>query len=77
MLSLCWFMHICLYIIPVLFKHMQVSNFLNELFIALSVVPLLGPLSYGLFAFWLLACVVKGTIKLGMRFVFFTLHPMK
>jgi LMBR1 domain-containing protein 1 len=54
------------------------SQFLNDLFIALdSVFPLFGTLSYGIFAFYLLFCVLKGCLKFGLRCFCMSIHPMR
>jgi LMBR1 domain-containing protein 1 len=51
---------------------------LNTLFIALDdAFALLGVIAYSIFAFYLLWASVKGCVKIGMRIVFFTIHPMK
>jgi LMBR1 domain-containing protein 1 len=38
---------------------------------------LLGVLAYGIFAFYLLWCVVKGCTKVGINLLFFKVYPMK
>ncbi|KAJ3055598.1 hypothetical protein HK097_010022 [Rhizophlyctis rosea] len=76
-LSLFWIIHIAIYLIPSALHVSPLSPFLNDFFIAVNKVPFLGTAFYALFAFYLLACVVKGTAKLGMRLVFVTLHPMR
>lgn len=75
-LSLLWFVHLLIYVIPIAVNVQPVTPFLNNLFIALSQAPLFGPLTYGLFAFYLLLCVIKGCIKLGMRILFIKIHPI-
>lgn len=55
----------------------ELEPFLNGFFESVSEIPLVGVAFYALFSFYLLACVIKGTIKLGMRIFFFTLHPMR
>jgi LMBR1 domain-containing protein 1 len=38
----------------------------------------LAALLYAIFAFYLLACILKGNFKFGLRiFIFFPIHPMK
>eukprot|EP00732_Lithocolla_globosa_P003537 Lithocolla_globosa_v1_NODE_2878_length_1838_cov_4.805384.p1 type:complete len:511 gc:universal NODE_2878_length_1838_cov_4.805384:279-1811(+) len=77
-LTTLWLFHILLYNLPLaLGADKPVTPFLNSVFIACSKAPLFGPLLYGLFAFYILICVIKGNVKLGFRFVFFTLYPME
>jgi len=72
--SLTWVLQVILYV----FIFPPVTPFLNNLFIALdSVFPLLGTLCYGIASFYLLWCVIKGNMRFGLRFLFFTIHPMK
>ena len=72
--SLAWYLHIVLY----LFISPPPTIFLNALFIELdNVFPLFGTLFYGLFSFYLLACVLKGCMKVGLRFFWIPIHPMK
>lgn len=71
-LSLAWYLHI------ILNNAAQVTPFLNSFFIALDgAFGLLGVMAYGIFAFYLLWCVVKGCTKFGLNFIVFTVHPMK
>jgi LMBR1 domain-containing protein 1 len=53
--------------------------FLNSMLIAMDqVFALFGVIFYGLFAFYLLLCVIKGNFKFGMRvFILFPIHPMR
>ena len=39
--------------------------------------PLIGVLSVAILSLYLLLCALKGCFRFGMRFVFFTLHPME
>lgn len=72
LLSLAWYLHI------ILNNAAKVTPFLNTFFIALdNAFSLLGVLAYGIFAFYLLWCVVKGCTKFGLNFIVFTVHPMK
>merc|ERR1712216_336188 len=81
-LTLCWILHICLYMLarspyP---NGTPTSFFLNRYLewgskeIAFS---LFGTLSVLMFSMYLLFCVMKGNFKFGMRFFIFELHPMK
>lgn len=72
LLSTGWVLHI---ILCNLFK---LTPFLNSFFIALDdSFSLLGILAYGVFAFFLLWCVVKGCTKIGCNLLLITLYPMK
>jgi LMBR1 domain-containing protein 1 len=50
--------------------------FLNNMLKLTTDIPIVGIALYALFAFYLLACVVKGNYKVGMKVVFFTIHPL-
>eukprot|EP00753_Platysulcus_tardus_P002568 PLAT11677.1.p1 GENE.PLAT11677.1~~PLAT11677.1.p1 ORF type:complete len:560 (+),score=308.21 PLAT11677.1:87-1682(+) len=72
-LSILWVLQICLYMVP----PVPLTGFLNDYFIALdSFFPLFGTLSVGLFTLYLLAIVIKGNFKFGLRFFCFEVHPM-
>ncbi|EFA76425.1 LMBR1-like conserved region-containing protein [Heterostelium album PN500] len=53
--------------------------FLNNMMISLdNAWGFLGTITYGVYAFYLLFCVVKGNFKFGLRLFFlFPIHPMK
>ena len=73
-LSVTWGLHIVLYV----FLSPPPTIFLNALFIELDkVFSLFGTVLYGLFSFYLLACVLKGCMKVGLRFFFIPIHPMR
>jgi len=71
--SVCWIVHILLYlIIP---SHIL---FLNGLFITMNEAwTFLGTICYGLFAFYLLLCVILGLFKFGLRFFCIHFYPME
>lgn len=72
LLSVAWFFHI------ILFNIADATPFLNSVFVGLDkAFSLLGVLAYGLFAFYLLWCVVKGCTKVGVNLLLFTVYPMK
>jgi LMBR1 domain-containing protein 1 len=55
-----------------------VAPVLSAVFKALSdAFALLGLVAYGLFAFYLLLCVVKGCVRVGTRFLLFSVHPLE
>jgi LMBR1 domain-containing protein 1 len=56
---------------------LPVHPFLNEFFKAVFTVPFFGIAFYGLFSFWLLLCTMKGVTKMGVRFLFIEIHPVK
>jgi LMBR1 domain-containing protein 1 len=69
--------HLLIYLIPLAVGAKPAHPFLNSLLIAFSNAPLFGPLFYGIFAFYLLMCVIKGCIKFGLRVLFIPIHPIK
>jgi LMBR1 domain-containing protein 1 len=71
-LSIFWMLHIIIY------NMAGVDPFLNTFFIALDqTFSLFGTVAYGIFSFYLLWAVMKGLFRLGVRLLFFTVHPMK
>lgn len=76
-LSLCWFIHIGIFVLP----RKPVYSFLNGFFIILEDnvpgFPLFGVLAFAIFAFYLLWCTIKGNFRLGLRFLFFKIYPME
>jgi len=77
-ISLTWFLHIMIFVLPA----RPPSTFLNAMFIELESFipgfPILGVLAFGLYSFYLLWCVVKGLFRIGLRFPFlFKLYPME
>jgi len=71
--SLLWFIQICIW------TNTSFYPFINYMFIAMDGVwQFFGVLFFGIFAYWLLWCVITGNYKWGMRVpLFFTIHPMK
>lgn len=53
-----------------------VDGFLNNMLLLTQDLPIIGIVLYALFTFYLLLCCVKGNAKMGMRLVFFTVHPL-
>jgi LMBR1 domain-containing protein 1 len=75
-LTILWVLQIFLY----MFTYPEpFYPFLNYMLIAMdNAFPLFGTVFYGLFAFYLLLCVIKGNFKFGMRvFILFPIHPMR
>lgn len=73
-LSVMWFLHIVIYVLP----DPPLRPFLNNFFGWFDKwFPLFGVLSVAIFTVYLLLCAIKGCFKLGMRFLCMTLHPMK
>jgi len=73
-----WILHIGIFILPPQPKH----QFLNLFFITLEGVangkfPLFGIIAYAIWALFLLAAVVKGNFKLGVRFLIWKVYPME
>jgi LMBR1 domain-containing protein 1 len=74
LLTLFWLLHIVLYVLV----DPPVSLFLNAYFIQFDAwFPLFGVASVCLFAGYLLACVMSGIFKVGLRCFCMTLHPMR
>jgi LMBR1 domain-containing protein 1 len=63
--------------LPPIFGQLPLTRFLNDFFISVDEVPFVGVSLYALFSFWLLLCVMKGNAKMGMRLLFFAIHPMR
>jgi len=73
-LSVTWLLHIVLYI----FVEPPADQFLNKYFMELDkVFSLFGVMTYAIYVFYLLFCVVKGNMKFGLRFFCFPIHPMR
>ena len=73
-MSLFWFLHICIYVYP----EPPLKPFLNAYFQWFdSWFPLFGVLSVAIFSCYLLFAALKGCFKFGLRFMFFQIHPMK
>lgn len=52
--------------------------YLSDVFTKLSAAfPLFGIVAYGIFAFYILVCVIKGSIKFAGRFFLISIHPLK
>jgi len=77
LVSFFWILQIALFILPQAVGKPPVTELLNAFFTDVSKAPIFGPLFYGLFAFYMLLCVVKGNIKLGFRFIFIQLYPLE
>jgi hypothetical protein len=70
-ISLCWILHIVLY----MFVSPPVTPFLNDLFVELDgVFSLFGTVAFALFCFYLLCCVMKGNMTLGLNLIVFTVR---
>ncbi|RKO98166.1 hypothetical protein CXG81DRAFT_20453 [Caulochytrium protostelioides] len=76
-ISVLWFIQICIYTIPFEVGSSIPAYFLNSFLTSVSKVPVIGIVIYSIFAFYLLGCVVKGNVKVGMRVFFMTVHPMR
>jgi LMBR1 domain-containing protein 1 len=81
LLTLLWIIHCALYVIPQTLKSQGVAinpvdGFLNNMLKLTADVPVVGIALYSMFVFYLMACTMKGNAKLGMRLVFFTIHPL-
>lgn len=85
-LSLSWFLHICIFILPPRPAH----PFLNNMFIIMSNVggscsggvctgnfALFGVCAFAAYGFYLLWACIKGNFKLGVRFGLVKIFPME
>jgi LMBR1 domain-containing protein 1 len=71
-LTVTWFLHIFIHNI------VKLNGFFNVILVELdNVFNLLGLLVYAVLVFYLLWCVVVGNVKVGLRFTFFQIHPLK
>jgi len=72
-ISILWIIQICIW------TNTNFYPLINYLFIVMDGVwQFFGVLFFGIFAYWLLWCVIAGNYKWGMRVpLFFTIHPMK
>lgn len=72
--SVAWIAHIIIYMIV----RPPFSPFLNWVFIKLDDIwGLFGTAAFAFFCFYLLIAVVAGAMMVGLKLVFFTIHPMK
>ena len=73
-LSTTWMLHIILYI----FIEPPADQFLNNYFMKLDdAFALFGVMTYAIYVFYLLFCVVKGNMKFGLRFFCIPIHPVR
>jgi len=72
-LSILWIVQICIW------TNTATYPFINYMFIAMDGIwQFFGVLFFGIFAYWLLWCVIAGNYKWGIRVpLFFTIHPMR
>lgn len=73
LLSISWLIHIFVYTI------FGAQGFLNNWFSAMDGVwTFFGVIFYGIYALWLMLCVINGNFKFGFRIpLIFAIHPMK
>jgi len=53
-----------------------ITSFLSNILSLLSKVPFVGTALYASLALWLLTSVVNGSMKFGMKFEMFAIHPL-
>lgn len=53
-----------------------ISQFLSKFLSLLSNIPFIGTALYISIAFWLLTAVINGSMKFGMKFEIFAIHPL-
>lgn len=73
-ISILWVLQIAVYVLPETPIHPLLNSYFQWFD---NWFPLFGVLSVALFSFYLLICAVKGCFKFGLRFFFFTIHPMR
>jgi len=72
-LSAMWLLHILLY----MFLDPPLTPLLNTMFIQMDeVFGLFGTAAFAVFCFYLVLVTLKGNFKLGLNFLFFSVHPM-
>ena len=72
--SVLWVMHMMVYMLP----KPPPTLFLNAYFLWFNTwFPILGQISYGLFALYLLFCTIKGCIKFGLACFCVRIYPVK
>lgn len=70
--AILWMLHIFIY------NTFDANPFLNTMLIDLgNAFPLFGIIAYGIMSFYLQWATFQGQIMLGLRFIFFQIHPMK
>lgn len=75
LISLTWLLHIIMFMF---LPPEQAEPFLNTMFVDLNnSFAFAGTVVYGMYAFYLMWCTIKGNMKIGLRFFVFTIHPMK
>jgi len=74
LLSLLWIIQICVYVLFSPPLHPFLNSYLTWFD---SWFPLFGVITIMVLALYLLACTVNGNFKLGLRFFWFTIHPME
>jgi len=72
-LTLLWIVQICIW------TNTGFYPFINYMLIAMTGIwQFFGVLFFGIFAYWMLWCLIAGNYKWGIRVpLFFTIHPMK
>ena len=69
-----WLVHILVY----MFLSPPLDPLLNTMFIQMDdVFGLFGTAAFAVFCFYLVLATLKGNFKVGLNFLFFTVHPMQ
>eukprot|EP00898_Chlorokybus_atmophyticus_P001523 jgi/Chlat1/2371/Chrsp17S00180 len=72
--TILWLLHIILYILI----SPPVTPFLNSVFVKLdSFFGLFGTTAFALFCLYMIGCTIKGCTKVGLKFAFMSVYPMK
>jgi len=76
LLSLIWIIHLILYSFMKAIGKEPLASILSSILTLLSKVPFIGTALYAFLSFWLLATVINGNMKCGMKFELFSIHPL-
>jgi len=76
LLSFVWILHLILYSLMKSLGMEPITSFLCNILSLLSKVPFVGTALYAALALWLLTSVVNGSMKFGMKFEIFAIHPL-
>ncbi len=77
-ISAMWLLHLIIYSLTKAATGKAVSPFLNSAFVGGErFFPMITLALYSIFVLWLLWCVLRGYVKIGLRAVTVPLHPLK
>lgn len=76
-ISFTWILQICIFMLPDPPAHPFLNNFFVYLSTAIPGFSFFGIVFYCLWAYYLLACCIKGNFRLGLRFLCWKIYPME